>query len=48
MEVEIKMLLVDGVTKRFGTKEVLHKIHLELEDGMFLDCWEAMVREKQH
>ena len=35
MEVEIKMLLVDGVTKRFGTKEVLHKIHLELEDGMF-------------
>ena len=29
------MLLVDGVTKRFGTKEVLHKIHLELEDGMF-------------
>ena len=35
MEVEIKMLLVDGVTKRFGTKEVLHKIRLELEDGMF-------------
>ena len=35
MEVEIKMLLVDGVTKRFGIKEVLHKIHLELEDGMF-------------
>lgn len=29
------MLLVDGVTKRFGIKEVLHKIHLELEDGMF-------------